>query len=244
MNELLLALAYGTGAGLMIPLGGYLARIERLQTRWLEQEFRHGMMAFGGGILIAAVAFVLVPEGLPLVSLGPGLAAFFGGGVLFALFERLRKRRGGANAQFNAMLTDFVPEAISLGALIASGSADAALLAFFIGAQNLPESFNAFREIMDAGKRRPARVMISFFALAALGPLAVLAGYLFLSDMPMVTGSIMMAAAGGILVLMFQDIAVKAHLKYSQAPSLAALGGFALGIVAMALVGSGAATTF
>lgn len=239
MNDLLLALIYGAAAGLMIPLGGLLASMERIQPRWLEEEFRHSMIAFGGGILVAAVAFVLVPEGLQLLMLLPGLAAFIGGGILFALFERLQKRRAGSNAQFHAMLTDFVPEAVSLGALIASRSADAALLAFFIGAQNLPEAFNAYREIVSHGRRRKFRVILSFFLLAGLGPLAAAIGYLFLGNLPTVIGGLMMAAAGGILFLMFQNIAVKAHLKYSQAPSLAALAGFAIGMVAMALVGNG-----
>lgn len=239
MHDLFLALLYGLVAGLMIPAGGYLASIERIQPRWLEQEFRHSMIAFGGGILVAAVAFVLVPKGLELLSLWHGLAAFFGGGILFALLERLRKKHAGANAQFYAMLTDFVPEAIALGAIIASRSADAALLAFFIGAQNLPEAFNAFREIMANGKRTRPGILRAFFLLAGIGPLAVAVGYLFLRELPMLTGGLMMAAAGGILFLMFQDIAVKAHLRYSQAPSLAALAGFAVGIVATALVGKG-----
>ena len=75
-----------------------------------------------------------------------------------------------------------------------------------------------------------------FFVLALIGPAAVLLGYFFLADRPILTGTIMMVAAGGILFLTFQDIAVKAHLKYKQAPSLAALLGFSLGMVGHALV--------
>jgi ZIP family zinc transporter len=239
MNEFGLALVYGGLAGLMIPVGGYLASIERIQPRWLEQEFRHSMIAFGGGILIAAVALVLVPQGLALLPLWAGLAAFFAGGAAFALFERLQRRHADANAQFIAMLTDFVPEAVSLGAIIASRSSDAALLALLIGAQNLPESFNSWREMKARGRHGRRRVMIVFLALAAIGPVAVGVGYLFLSDLPQITGAIMLAAAGGILFLMFQNIAVKAHLEYHQAPSLAALAGFAFGILAEALVGAG-----
>jgi ZIP family zinc transporter len=239
MNEFGLALVYGGLAGLMIPVGGYLASIERIQPRWLEQEFRHSMIAFGGGILIAAVALVLVPQGLALLPLWAGLAAFFAGGAAFALFERLQRRHADANAQFIAMLTDFVPEAVSLGAIIASRSSDAALLALLIGAQNLPEAFNAWREMKARGRHGQRRVMTVFLALAAIGPVAVGVGYLFLSDLPQITGAIMLAAAGGILFLMFQNIAVKAHLEYHQAPSLAALAGFAFGILAEALVGAG-----
>jgi ZIP family zinc transporter len=236
VNDLLLAVAYGAFAGLMIPLGGYLASIERIQPRWLEREVRHSVMAFGGGILVAAVAFVLVPEGLDLLPLWGALAAFFLGGALFALFERLRRAHADTNAQFVAMLTDFVPEAISLGAIIASRSSEATLLALLIGAQNLPEAFNAWRELKARGRHGRRKVMGIFFALAAIGPVAVVLGYVFLANVPSVTGVLMMAAAGGILYLMFQDIAVKAHLKNRQGPSLAALGGFALGMAGNALL--------
>ncbi|WP_240652439.1 ZIP family metal transporter [Alexandriicola marinus] len=239
MTDLVLALCYGAFAGLMIPLGGYLASIERIQPRWLEQEVRHSVMAFGGGILISAVGFVLVPEGLALLPLWVGVAAFFLGGGLFALAERLRRSRAGQNAQFLAMLTDFVPEAISLGAIMASRSSEAALLALLIGAQNLPEAFNAWRELKDRGHHGRRHMMRVFFGLAAIGPVAVVSGYLFLSNLPAVTGALMMAAAGGILYLMFQDIAVKAHLKNRQAPSLAALSGFAFGMICNAVVGGG-----
>jgi ZIP family zinc transporter len=55
-------------AGACIPLGGLLASIEHVHPKWLEQEFRHFVMAFGGGVLLAAVALVLVPEGMAHLS--------------------------------------------------------------------------------------------------------------------------------------------------------------------------------
>ena len=64
MQHLLTIVVYTSLAGLALPLGGALASIERLRPRWLEEEFRHGVLAFGGGILLAAVALVLVPHGM------------------------------------------------------------------------------------------------------------------------------------------------------------------------------------
>lgn len=238
LNDFLLSLLFGTFAGLMIPAGGYLASVERIQPLWLEQEVRHSVMAFGGGILMAAVAFVLVPEGLELLPLWAALAAFFTGGAVFALFDHLRRTRSEKNAQFLAMLTDFVPEAIALGAIMASEPSEAALLALLIGGQNLPEAFNAWRELKARGRHGKKRVMRIFFALAAIGPVAVVLGYVLLADLPAITGTIMMAAAGGILYLMFQDIAVKAHMRNRQGPSLAALAGFALGMAGNAVLGT------
>lgn len=236
MPDVLLAIVYGLFAGLMIPAGGYLASIERIQPNWLEQEFRHSVIAFGGGILVSAVAFVLVPEALKLLPIWAAVLTFFAGGALFALLEYLQNQRASENAQFMAMLTDFVPEAASLGAMMAARTSEAALLAFLIGAQNLPEAFNAWRELQSGGPKRNAHIMRIFLTLALLGPAAVLLGYFFLADQPVLTGTIMMMAAGGILYLTFQDIAVKAHLTYKQGPSLAALLGFSLGMVGHALV--------
>ncbi len=238
MDDLLLGLLYGSFAGLMIPAGGYLASIERIHPNWLEQDFRHSMIAFGGGILIAAVAFVLVPEGMDLIPLWMSLGAFFAGGGLLAGFDAARRRHKGGNAQFIAMLIDFVPEALSLGAIMASRTSEALLLALLIGAQNLPEAFNAWRELNARGAHPKRRIMRMFLALAAIGPVAVGLGYVFLTGLPTLTGVLMMAASGGILYLMFQDISVAAHMRNRQSPSLAALAGFSFGMVGQALLGT------
>ncbi|KZY35807.1 hypothetical protein A3731_14660 [Roseovarius sp. HI0049] len=235
MPDVLLAIVYGLFAGLMIPAGGYLASIERIQPNWLEEEVRHSVVAFGGGILVSAVAFVLVPEALEFLPLWAALLSFFAGGAIFALLEYLQQQKASGNAQFIVMLTDFVPEAAALGAMIAAGTAEAALLAFLIGAQNLPEAFNSWREL-QAGNHPGRRIMRIFLTLSLLGPAAVLLGYFFLADQPLLTGTIMMTAAGGILFLTFQDIAVKAHLEHRQAPSLAALLGFSLGMAGHAII--------
>ena len=51
-------------AGLAMPLGAAIAHFESIKEKWIEEEFRHSVMAFGGGALLSAVALVLVPEGM------------------------------------------------------------------------------------------------------------------------------------------------------------------------------------
>ncbi len=63
MDEVSKIILYTLYAGACIPIGGVLARFEKIRPRWLENEFRHSVIAFGGGILLAAVALILVPEG-------------------------------------------------------------------------------------------------------------------------------------------------------------------------------------
>ena len=107
-------------AGVFMPLGGLLARIERIRPLWLERELRHGVIAFGGGALMAAVALVLVPEGQRHLSAWRATAAFGAGGITFFLIDRMIERRGGGIAQLMAMLLDFVPESLALGAMLAA----------------------------------------------------------------------------------------------------------------------------
>jgi len=70
------------------------------------------------------------------------MALSFGGGVIiFLLIDRYLAKKGGKNAALLAMLMDFIPESIALGATFAIEPNLAILLAVFIGLQNLPETF-------------------------------------------------------------------------------------------------------
>jgi len=106
----------------MIPAGALLARNDRIRPYWLETEFRHSVIAFGGGVLVTAVCFVLVPEGEARLP-GPwAVAALLAGGLLFAGIHRLIDPHGGRGGQLFAILTDFLPEAAALGAMLATGA--------------------------------------------------------------------------------------------------------------------------
>lgn len=228
---------YATLAGAAIPLGAITARIERIQPAWLERELRHGVVAFGGGVLLAAVALVLVPEGSRHLSLTRTLAAFGAGGVFFFLVDRIIEQRGGSAAQLMAMLLDFVPESMAMGAMLATDKAVGLLLAILIALQNFPEGFNSYRELMLAGRHRPAVILISFCLLVLLGPLAAWFGFVYLRSLPELLGAVMLFAAGGILYLTFEDIAPQAHLERNWGPPLGAVAGFMLGLLGHALVG-------
>ena len=228
-----------TAAGITIPLGGLLASVENIQTAWLEKEFRHFVIAFGGGVLLAAVMLVLVPEGSkeldhPWAAAGIVLA----GGAAFLGFERWLDQRGSGKPQLVAMLADFVPESLALGGMFAAGAAGAPLLAGLIALQNLPEGFNAYRELRDGGHAASGQVLLWMLALVPLGPAAGLLGWHFLSGMPMLLGGIMLFASGGILYLVFQDIAPQSRLERHWAPPLGAVCGFALALLGNALLGA------
>lgn len=236
MEHLLTIIVYTSLAGFALPIGGALGSIRHLGPRWLDRELRHGVLAFGGGVLLAAVALVLVPHGIRELSMVTSIASFMGGGILFFAIDRSLTLAGKSSSNLIAALLDFIPEAIALGALISSDASLGILLALFIGLQNLPEGFNAYRELMAGAHATKKRVMMLLTASALLGPICGMLGFWVLSEAPLTTSVAMLFAAGGILYIVFQDIAPGAKLAAHWGPPLGAVLGFALGLLGTMLV--------
>ncbi|MEZ5828271.1 MAG: hypothetical protein R3D30_08705 [Hyphomicrobiales bacterium] len=225
------ALLLATLAGATIPLGAYLATIENIRPRWLQSEVRHSVLAFGGGALLAAVALVLVPEGIRNLGLLWICLTFAGGGIAFFLLDRAIAMRGGSAAMLMAMLLDFVPEAMAIGVGLATRLEIGLLLALLIALQNLPESFNAYREIMSRGGHTQRVVLGWFSAFVLLGPLFAYFGHVVLASRPGIASAVMLFASGGIIYLIFEDIAPQTVLKQRWGPPLGAVAGFLVGLV-------------
>ncbi len=223
-------------AGLAMPVGATIACYEKIQTQWLEEEFRHGVMAFGGGALLSAVALVLVPDGM--ANLHPIYAScfFIIGGLSFMLLDIYLTKIDTPASQLAAMLSDFIPESIALGAAFAIGSDSAFLLAGLIALQNLPEGFNAYRELKLTKSLTTKKIITLFILMSFLGPVAGASGYCWLSDYPIVVSAIMLYASGGILYSIFQDIAPQVKLDKYWAPPMGAVLGFVLGMIGFMLI--------
>ena len=217
-------------AGLMMPLGAIIAFNEHIQPKWLEQEIRHGIMALGAGALFSAVALVLVPEGIAELSTLPATLSFLGGAIAFMALDIYLARNKTPASQLAAMLSDFVPESLALGATAASGGGTL-LLGLLIGVQNLPEGFNAYRAMEASSARHPKKLIMKFAVLAILGPVCAAIGYYWLSEFPVVIAGIMLFAAGGILYSVFQDMAPQIYLDKHWLPPLGAIAGFLIGLI-------------
>ena len=232
MDELTKIILYTLLAGACIPLGGALACVEKIRPKWLENELRHAVIAFGGGILLAAVALVLVPEGTEYVDHPViGVIILLAGGVCFFIFERFLGARRREKPQFTAMLLDFVPESLALGGALAIGAQSAPLLAVFIGLQNLPEGFNAYRELRSMSQSSAKRILGFMSLLVLIGPAIAIIGWIYFSENVFLLGATMLFASGGILYLIFQDIAPQSHMRRHWAPPLGAVLGFCVGML-------------
>jgi len=237
LQHILYIVGLTIAAGACIPLGGLIASIERISPNWLEQEFRHFLIAFGGGILLGAVAVVLVPEGKASMNGSLwAIPAILAGGVLFFGVERMLGLKKREAPQLMGVMLDFVPEATALGGMIVVNPRIAPLLALLIALQNLPEGFNAYRELRGQTGYTARKTLSFMAALALAGPVAGLLGYYFLASSPEILGFIMLLASGGILYLIFQDIAPQSRLEKHWTPPLGAVVGFCLALFSNDLV--------
>lgn len=235
MHGMLTIILLTAAAGACIPVGGFIASRTRIQQHWLDEELRHSIISLGAGILLGAVAMVLVPDALKHLNHSPWsiLLLLCGGGIFYYLEKYLDIHRRSA-PQLTGMLLDYIPESLALGGIAASGADTILLLAVLIGLQNLPEGFNSYKELTDTG-RSANKVLAMMLALVPLGPLFGLAGYTFLGEQNEILGSIMLVASGGILYLIFQDIAPQIPIRKHRGPPLGAVIGFAIAMLGSVL---------
>ena len=238
MSDLLIIIMYSFFSGITVFLGGIFSFLfeKYFHESDLKQNLIHSSVAFGGGIIIAAVAFVLVPSSIETLSLLPIIVSFLGGAVFFLLLDRYIEKKAGNISQVLAMLVDFIPEAIALGAVFATDHKLGLLLALFIGLQNFPEAFNSYSDLRK-NKYSAKKSLVILFFLSFLGVISALLGNIYLGDLPELTASLMLFASGGILYLIFQDIAPLAKMEKSYFPALGVNFGFLLGIIGHKLLG-------
>ena len=217
-------------AGAAMPIGALLARLDVLHPKFLEQKSRLFIVAFGGGALVSAVALVLVPHGANNLSPFGAALCFGAGGVFFYLLDRVLSQLNSSAGQLVAMLSDFIPEAIALGAAFAVGANTGLILALLMILQNLPEGFNAYEELEKSANLSPNKILAAFAVLAVAGPASVLTGYFILAEAHQFVAGLMLFASAGILYLVFQDVAPESKTENSGFPAVGAVAGFLLGL--------------
>jgi len=211
-------------AGLWGLLGGAALVIGAL-IAWLvavSDTVIAGVMAFGSGVLISAVAFDLMEEAARTGGLGPTAAGFLGGAVAYlaanALLARRgaqhRKRSGGQPSEEEqegsgsaiavGALLDGVPESVVLGiGLLAGGAVSVPVLAaVFIS--NVPEGLSSAAGMKRSG--RSARYVFGVWTtIAVLSGLSALLGYVALGNAPPEAIAVITAVAAGAILTMIAD---------------------------------------
>lgn len=206
---------WGLAASSSLVIGAALALWLPLRERLVA-----GIMAFGCGVLISAIAFELIMEGYRRGGLWPVAAGALAGSLAYAAANafiakgggRHRKRSGEQQSEAGGAglaiavgsLLDGIPESIVLGIglLGGEGVSFAVLAAIFLS--NLPEGLASAAGMRKAG-RGAGYVLALWSGIALLSAAAAALGAGLLGGAPPFAVALVNAVAAGGLLTMIVD---------------------------------------
>jgi zinc transporter, ZIP family len=217
-------------------------------------------MAFGAGVLIAALTFSLIEEAYNLVNdLVPVVLGFTLGGLSYSIANYIlnkksstknRKRShgenagGGKNASGIALmigsLMDNIPENMALGiSLVAGGGTVNIVLIAAIFISNFPEGLASSQGMKNNGKSIK-KILLLWLVVVAIGTISSAIGFSVLANVNKYIVSIALSyASGAILVMLAESMIPEAFEEGGESKiGLATMAGFAVAFV-LGRVGGG-----
>lgn len=252
MKNLAGSAAWGIAIAASLLLGA-------LAAAWLSlsERLAASLSAFGGGVLLAAVALELVPEAdelagpwLTASALLAGTAIYVGADAWLTRDDTMRAMRRSRHAAASGqrmprhgaehaeaargeaiaagLFVDGVPESAALGLTIAQGRLGTALLAgVLVG--NVVEAYGAAHPILAGGHpRRFAVVLLGGIGLA-LAAATILGGTILADASPAVIGTAQALAAGAVLAVISVSVIPYAFSEVNTQVAVAATLGFIAG---------------
>jgi ZIP family zinc transporter len=217
-------------------------------------------MAFGSGVLVAALTFSLVEEAFSLSkSIPPVVIGFILGGVSYSVANHIldrksksksngtgsavRKRKrshgdnagGGKSASGLALLVgsvmDNIPENMALGISLVTGGAVNVVLIAAIFISNFPEGLASTEGMKSNGRSK--KYIIGLWSIAVIiGTISTAIGFAVLSQAsPFVIAVAISFAAGAILVMLAESMIPEAFEEGGSKIGLAAMAGFAIAFI-------------
>jgi len=239
------ALFWGLIATSSLPLGGLLGSWFTLGRRTLG-----AIMAFGAGVLIAAVSFEMIFEA---VKIGKGTGAigigFLVGAFTFYFADMLIGKIGGSDRKsigaaqpskliipmVLAIILDGVPESMVIGlGMLQGGTVSAAMLvAVFIS--NLPESIAGTTGMRAAGWSR-AKILLLWSSIAVVCAFSTVAGYSLFGDASELWMAFIQAFAGGAILMMLANTMMpEAYEHGGKLAGIFTVLGFAVSVIVILL---------
>ena len=251
MENLGASLAWGAVVGASLLFGALAAALTRL-----PKKVAAALTAFGGGILLSAIALELVPEadreaGPALTALGllAGTLVYVGADWwLGRNQQRMSVRRAGHAAAAGGrvsmpegpaeaargesiavgLFVDGVPESVALGLTLAEGEIGVALLAgILIG--NVVEGYGAAQPIISGGHTKRFAVTLLASIGFALALATVLGGTVLADASAELVGTAQALAAGAVLAVVSIAVVPHAFAEVNRMVATATVAGFIAG---------------
>lgn len=205
----------------------------------LPPKVTASIMAYGSGVLIAALCFGQIPEAERLGGLGATLGGMVAGGVLFVLASQWLDRweahhragSGGASSMAALLIAvgaflDGIPESLGLGLGLLDGGQVSLLMLVAIFLSNLPEGLASAAGLRE--ERRSAGFVFGLWgSIVLLSGLAAMAGPGLMSDLPPVWLGFALAFSAGAVLCMLVDTLIPEAFESTHAwTGLITLAGF------------------
>lgn len=211
MPEWIVAALAGLVAGGALLAGAVIAWFVDVPTRIVA-----GIMAFGAGVLISALAFDLVLEAQAEGGFWPTVGGFAAGAVVYVIGNSLldrfdkRKPRGlgenpgtGTGIALGALL-DGLPESAVLGLSMVGGGGVSIPVFVAIIISNVPEGLSSTAELKASGRSR-RYVFVLWTGIALASAIASLLGFVLLDTASGQTTAFITAIAAGAILAMICD---------------------------------------
>jgi ZIP family zinc transporter len=216
-------------------------------------------MAFGAGVLVAALTFSLIEEAYNLVNdLVPVVLGFTLGGLSYSIANHILNRKGGSKnrkrshgenagggkdasgvALMVGSLMDNIPENMALGiSIVAGGGSVNPVLIAAIFISNFPEGLASSQGMKSNGKSTK-KILLLWTIVVIIGTISSAIGFSILSNVSKDIVSIALSyASGAILVMLAESMIPEAFEEGGSRIGLATMAGFAVAFV-LGRVGGG-----
>jgi zinc transporter, ZIP family len=253
VSNLAPSVGWGLAVAASLIAGGAVAAMLKLPERLAAL-----ITAFGGGVLLAAIALELVPEADERAGIAPTAIGLLAGTLVFVAAdaylsrdeEMMQMRRAGHAAAAGqemsmprreesaargesiavGIFVDGVPESVALGLTIAEGAVGLALLVgVLVG--NVVEAYGAAQPIVASGRtRRFALTLLAAIGLA-LAFATVLGGTVLADASDTLIGTAEAVAAGAVLAVVSISVIPYAFEEVRGDVAIATVVGFIGGYV-------------
>jgi ZIP family zinc transporter len=251
MSDLAESAGWGLAVGASLVLGALAAATVRLPERMAAT-----MTALGGGLLLAAVAFELVPEADERAGALPTVLGLMAGTLIYVAADAWLTRESSTKSVRRSvhaaasgrkmpssgehaeaargesiaagLFVDGVAESVALGLTVAEAEIGLALLVgVLVG--NVVEAYGAAQPIIAGGHKKGFALGLLAGIGLILALATVLGGTVFIDASATIIGTTQAVAAGAVLAVVTVAIIPHAFDEVSRAVAVALVFGFIAG---------------